>query len=199
MDAQETRLVLRGDRKWEQVVFAEVLLPDVVNTFGDIYTREAIVEFAHEFARRGYGIDIEHDNENVDGTKCYVVESFIVREGDPDFVVGSWVVGMKIIDDDLWGQILAGEINGYSYEALVHMLPVVFTAQSETQVVGVTEPHPDDGHTHDYLVLVDEFNVPISGGTSETDGHSHRILFHTTTEVENGHNHRYQVIADNKD
>ena len=57
-----SRLILREDKKWEQVVFAEVLVPDVVNSFGDIYTRAAIVEFAYEFARQGYGLDVDHDN-----------------------------------------------------------------------------------------------------------------------------------------
>lgn len=196
---RQDRLVLREDRKWEQVVFAEVLVPDVVNSYGDVYTREAIVEFAYEFARQGYGLDIDHDNVDVTGTKYYVAESFIARDGDPDFIDGSWVVGVKVTDSELWQRILDGEINGFSFEAEVSMQPVTFLAQDQRIVVGRTEPHPVDGHTHTYTLVVDALNRPFQGGTSEDAGHSHRILSHTVTEVSEGHNHRYQVIVASND
>ena len=192
-------LVTRSEKQWEQVAFAEVLVPDVVNSYGDIYTREAVVEFAYEFARQGYGLDVDHDNVNVDGTKYYVVESFIARDGDPDFIDGSWVVGVKILDADLWSQILDGQINGFSFEAEVGMQPVTFLASDQRVIVGTTEPNPLDGHTHVYTLVLDAMNRPFEGGTSVTDGHSHRIVTHTVTEVSDGHNHRYQVIVSNPD
>lgn len=189
-------LVLREDRVWEQIAFAEVLVPDVPNNYGDIYTRDAIVEFAHEFARQGYGLDINHDNVDVTGTGYYVIESFIARDGDPDFIPGSWVVGIKVVDEAIWQRILAGELNGFSYEALVQALPVQFTAETGHQIAGVTSAHPVDGHTHGYLLILDELNNPAAGSTSEANGHSHRIVSHTVTEIADGHNHRIQVIED---
>ena len=195
MSEQNIRMVLREDRKWEQVVMAEVLVPNVVNNWGDIYTVESIKEFAYEYARQGYGLDVEHSQQDVNGVDYYVVESFLVREGDPDFIAGSWVVAVKIINDDLWQQILDGEINGFSYEAVVSMLPVTVTLATTHTVIGVTAPHPDDGHTHDYMILVDAQHNPIAGGTGETNGHSHTISVHTVTDVADGHNHRFQVIA----
>lgn len=191
------RIVFREDKKWEQVVFAEVLVPDVVNNYGDIYTEEAIAEFAYEFARQGYGIDVDHDNEDINGTGAYVVESFLVRAGDPDFIKGSWVIGVKVVDEELWEGILSGSINGFSYEAMVTMVPVTFTGVSGRQVSGTTSEDPSDGHSHTYVVFLDAFNNPISGATSENADHSHTIVSHTTTEVVNGHNHRYQVVSSN--
>ncbi len=193
------RLVLREDRNWEQVVFAEVLVPEVVNNYGDIHTRESVVEFAYEFARRGYGLDVNHDNVDVTGTAYYVVESFIARDGDPDFIDGSWVVGVKIVDADLWARILAGDINGFSYEALVEMIPVEFVGTTNRQIAGETSPHPVDGHSHTFVLFVDAQNNPTAGGTSVNAGHSHRIVSHTTTEVADGHNHRFQVIVHDRD
>lgn len=190
----DRKVVVREDRKWERVVFAEVLVPDTVNNYGDYTTAEAIVEFAYEFARRGYGLDVNHDNNDVSGTGYYVVESFIARAGDPDFIEGSWVVGVKIVDDDIWAQVLAGDLNGFSYEALVEITPVVLEVEDGVQVAGETEPHPEDGHTHTFLLILDEKSNPQAGATSETNGHSHRIVSHTTTEVAEGHNHRYQVV-----
>ena len=190
------KLVTREDKSWEQIVFAEILVPDTVNSYGDIYTRQGIIEFAHEFARTGYAIDIDHDQKDVNGTACYVVESFIAREGDPDFIEGSWVLGVKVTSDELWAKILSGEINGFSYEATVFMDPVEFTGTSGRNVVGETEPHPEDGHTHTFALVLDEFSVPMAGGTSENNGHSHKIVSHTVTEVADGHNHRYQVLQE---
>ena len=199
-DTPAMRIVTRADRQFEQVVMAELLVPNVPNVYGDIYTVEAIKEFAYEFAKQGYGLDVDHDNEDIDGTKAIVVESFLVRAGDPDFIEGSWVVGMKILDADLWASILAGEINGYSFEAEAYMLPVILQNLANRQVVGTTEPDPLDGHTHTYLVILNVLNRPISGGTGNTLGHSHKIVTHTKTEVAGGllgtkHSHRYQVIV----
>lgn len=186
------------------VCYAEVLLPDVPNVYGDINTRESIREFAYEFARQGYGIDVNHDQEDVNGAEAVVVESFIVRAGDPDFIEGAWVIAMKILDATLWQQILDGQINGYSFEAICAMLPVVFQNLANRQVVGTTEPSPLDGHTHTFLAMLDVFNQPISGGTGVTDGHSHGIVRHTTTQKADNlagisHNHRYQVIVPTKE
>ena len=185
---------------FEQVVMGEVLIPMVPNTWGDLYTKEAIVEFCYEFARQGYGIDIDHDQVDVNGTHAYVVESFIARAGDPDFIEGSWVVGMKIPDPETWQKVLTGELAGYSFEALCAMEPVYFQNLRNRQIVGVTEPDPVDGHTHPYVVITDIFNRPIEGSTGETDGHVHKILTHTITEdaeTSSGdlHAHRFQTVV----
>lgn len=200
------KLMVRGEVSadtpdWERVVMAEVLVPDVPNVFGDIYTREAIKEFAYAYAREGYGIDVDHDRVDIlPARDAFVCESFIVRAGDPDFIEGSWVVAMKIEKDEIWQAILDGEINGYSFDALCEMTEVIVQNLRNRQVVGVTEPDPYDGHTHDYVVLLNVFNRPISGGTGVTNGHSHRIVSHTVTEPETGlfgkpHSHRFQVLV----
>lgn len=194
------KVLIRSDAEWEKVAYAEVLVPDVPNVYGDINTRETIREFAYAFAQQGYGIDVEHNNVDISGAGAVVVESFIVRAGDPDFIEGSWVVGMKIVDDALWLQILCGVINGFSFEAICSMFPVVFENLANRQVVGITEPDPVDGHTHSFLVLLSPLNRPISGGTGTTNGHAHAIVTHTTTESSENlagkvHNHRYQVIV----
>lgn len=193
-------LVVREDKEWERYILCELLLPDTPNTYGDIMTREGIKEAAFEFARQGYGLDINHDQVDRKGQDLVVVESFIAREGDPTFIEGSWVIGMKILSDEIWQMVLDGELNGFSYEAEVSMFEVVIQNLRNRQVSGETEPDPRDGHTHTYLVIVDPLNRPISGGTGITNGHSHRIVSHTVTEHANDltgfqHSHRYQVIV----
>ncbi len=191
---REVNLVLRDDRKWERVVFGEVLIPETPNVYNDYWTKEAIRHAAYLFAQQGYGIDLEHDNVDLTGLKAIVVETFIARPGDPDFIEGSWVVGMKILDDDLWEAVLNNEINGYSYEAIIEFMDAILTIEDDGIRVGVTEPDLEDGHTHDFMIMVDETNRPISGGTSETDGHSHTISTHTVTDEAEGHTHRYNLV-----
>lgn len=193
-------LVVREDAQWERYVMCELLIPDTPNTYGDITTREGIKEFAFEFARQGYGLDINHDQVDRKGQDLVVVESFIAREGDPTFIPGSWVIGMKILSDEIWQMVLDGELNGFSYEAEVSMFEVVIQNLRNRQVSGETEPDPHDGHTHTYLVILDPLNQPVSGGTGITNGHSHRIVSHTVTEYAQDflgfqHSHRYQVIV----
>jgi len=192
--ATTAKMLIRTDLGYEQVVMGELLIPDTPNSFGDITTKEAIKEFAYEFARQGYGIDLNHDNVDVNKQQIVIVESFIVRPGDPDFIEGSWVIAMKILDDDLWQQVLDGDFNGFSYEAVVEMQPVLIKNLRNRTVTGVTEADPADGHTHDYVAVLDPLNKPISGGTSVTNGHSHTIARHSFTEVSEHHRHRYQVI-----
>lgn len=195
MARQAGEWLRKDDEGWECYVMCEVLVPDLPNVYGDIYTAPAIREFALQFALQGYGIDVEHDKQDVTGQSAVVVESFIVRPGDPDFIEGAWVIGMKILDPALWLDILEGRINGYSYEATCEVLPVLIENLRNRTVSGVTEPDPFDGHTHAYTVVLDALNNPISGGTSETDGHSHTISTHTYTGSANAHRHRYQVIT----
>jgi hypothetical protein len=183
-----------GD-EWERVVFAEVLIPNVPNVFGDLWSPAAVREAAYEFMRQGYGIDVDNDNVDVSGP-VHVVESFIVRAGDTDFIEGSWVVAMRVEDDTLWQKILDNEINGYSYEATVNFLAGIFVDETDDGTrTGYTEPDPYDGHRHAFAVLVDANNRPLSGGTDEVDGHSHTISTHTVTDESDGHSHRFNLVT----
>ncbi len=184
----------RSDSDFERVVFGEVLVPMTINVFGDISTKEMVRDCAYEFARQGYGLDIEHDNVDVKGQKYYVVESFIARADDPDFIPGSWVIGIKIIDDEVWQGVLDGKLNGFSFEAEMFYTEVEFEDPGVRTVIGVTEPDPFDGHTHAYTVVVDSNNRVISGGTGVTNAHYHPISVHTVTGVGLGHTHRYQLV-----
>lgn len=198
--ANRIKTVVRSEDGWDRLVFAEVLVPDVPNVFNDYWTKDAIRRAAYMFMMRGFGIDVEHDNVDIMGGGAYVIESFIARPGDPDFIEGSWVVGMHITDDTLWQDVLDGKINGFSYEASVEFFSAVLEVTDDGVRTGVTEPDPFDGHTHHFMVLVDETNRPVSGGTSEELGHSHTISTHTVTDETDDHVHRYNLVQgkDNK-
>ena len=77
------------------------------------------MNMAYGFMQKGI---TDHIDLNHDGVHCgaVVVESFIAREGDPDFIPGSWVVGVHVPDNDTWNLIKTGELNGFSLEGIGH-------------------------------------------------------------------------------
>lgn len=193
-DAPQVRFFTKDDQGFERLVFAEVLIPDSLNTYGDFHTRESVREFAYGFMSTGFGIDVDHDEEDISDS-VHVVESFIAREEDPDFIPGSWVVGMYIEDDDLWQAVLRGDINGYSYDAFVRKFDIQVTVPDNRVHVGRTEPDIYDGHVHSFYVVLDDQDRPLLGGTTVANAHSHTISDHTFTDRMFGHSHIYNYVT----
>ena len=110
----------KSDAK-KQIVFGEVYVPDRRDTDGNFMTAATIEKMAHDFLAnsRNSQISKSHDGNN---NKGCVVESFIAREGDPDFIAGSWVVGVHIPDVEIWKSIEAGELTGFSIEGSADLI-----------------------------------------------------------------------------
>lgn len=186
--------ITRDSSGFERVVMAELIIPDTLNVYGDFHTKDSVKQFAYSFAETGFGLDIDHDNIDRTGA-LVVVESFIARPGDPDFIEGSWVIGILIRDNDIWNDVLSGEINGFSYEALAKFVDIIIEIPVDKVVSGVTEADIYDGHTHKYTVILDDDGRVVSGGTDVTNGHDHTIAVHTSTELTQSHKHRYAVLS----
>lgn len=184
---------------FERVVLGEVLVPEEPNVYGDFHTKENIREWAYQYmATIGeWYLDREHEGSPTlnDNGKIVIVESFIARAGDPDFIEGSWVLGSWIRDDEIWELILEGQLNGYSWEAMIAALPFEIDAPSNKFVYGETQPHMIDGHKHRFFVILDVNGRAIAGGTSFDDGHYHPIRSHTFTEEADDHIHTYNVVG----
>lgn len=175
----------------KQIVYGEVYAPDVLDTYGDFMGVEDIEEMAHRFMQLSSmksAIDTNHD-EITNGS--YPVESFIAREGDPEYTPGAWVLGVKIVDEDIWGMVTRGELNGYSFQALVQKLAVVVNIDMTPDAVGLTGDADD--HWHFFWLELDEDGRVLRGRTSFDDGHSHEIRRGTATEKANGHAHRISI------
>lgn len=190
-----TDLAIKKDEEgYERLVFAEVLIPDTPNVYGDFHTKESIRQFAYGFMIQNFELDVEHDNADWLG-KLHVVESFIARPGDPDFIEGSWVVGMYIPDDGLWAKVLNNELNGFSWEAFVSSKEATINLPGKRIRVGFTNPATEDGHVHSFFVIIDDDGRPALGGTSVNAGHAHSITHHTTTDENFGHAHLYNYLV----
>jgi hypothetical protein len=175
----------------KQVVYGEVYAPDVLDTYGDFMSAEDIEKMAHRFMQLvtlRQSIDTNH-NEESNGS--YPIESFIARDGDPDYTPGSWVLGVKVEDKEVWASIKKGELNGYSFQALVRKVAVVVEVCMTPDIAGVTELAAD--HDHMFYVEFDTDGRVLRGRTSTDNGHFHHISKGTATDEADGHAHRINL------
>lgn len=163
-----------------RLVYGEVYAPGMLDSDKEYMSAETIESAAHNFLRnmRTQQVDVNHNNLTADGVA--VVESFIAREGDPDFIPGSWVACVHINNDDLWSAVEKGELNGFSLEALCKKRKSSVTLEIPPVLTGKTELVND--HDHEYYVSYDAKGNFLGGRTSEVDGHYHMIRGGTVTE-----------------
>ena len=116
-----------------QLAYGAVYEPYLLDTQGEWMRPDQIEAMAHKFMLKqlNSAFDVMHDNQ---GGKAHVVESFIARKGDPDYVEGSWVLGVWVPDRELWARIRKGEIGGFSFEAYVVKNPTTITVDASYRV-----------------------------------------------------------------
>lgn len=191
----EQKLTLKAvSEPAKRMVWAEVYAPNRPDTDGEWMSAETIEKMAYAFMRsqRTKKVDVQHDNGEYDGID--IIESFVARKGDPDFIEGSWVVGVHINNDDIWSQVEKGEINGFSVEALVTKRTGEVEVEIPPVVTGRTTKSED--HEHTFMVAYDDEGRFLGGKTDVVDGHMHVIKNGTITEEAKGHMHRYSAVDD---
>lgn len=193
----EIRVPIKKLDAKKQIAMGEVYIPYVPDSQGDFMTPEEIERVAHNFLKKGAveAIDTEH---NLTRNGSVVVESFIAREGDSDFVPGSWVLGVHIPDKEHWAKAERGEIGGFSMYG---------TGRRQQRIVEIEIP--DDGmlfgktadttgygaHSHLFALDFDEKGTFLGGETDEVNGHTHVIKKGTVTEPgPDGHRHRFSFL-----
>lgn len=156
-------------------------------------TADTVRDLAYRFLARGLVEKIDSGHNQIDDMGV-VVESFIARDSDPDFIPGSWVLGVHIPDEERWGQILKGDYNGFSMEAWVYREQTTMTFDVPELLEGQTVEN--DGHSHRYVVKFDGNGKFIGGETMAggTDLHKHNISKGTATDTVKGHNHRFSFL-----
>ncbi len=196
-----------GERAWVRksdeelrIVWAEVYVPienGLLDSHGDFMTADEIRKMAHQFLAEGLTgqVDVNHDNDISRG--AVVVESFIACEEDTLFIPGSWVCGIHIPDDDLWGKVKSGEINGFSMQAAVFMRSKTLEIEINEEPSGNTEiSSTGDLHSHEFAVRFSAEGEFLGGRTSVIDGHDHEVKRGSVTEPggKDRHTHRYSLI-----
>lgn len=187
-------IILKADAVVEdqRLVFAEVYAPGVPDSDGEFMTAPEIQKMAHKFVCDGRltQVDQQHDNTTTEGVQ--IVESFIARKGDPDFLEGAWVVGVHVNDDDTWAKVKKGELNGFSMEALVLREEREVELNIPPIISGLTSKSED--HEHKFFVTYNDQGKFAGGMTDVVNGHSHAIKAGTITELANAHRHKFSSV-----
>lgn len=103
----------------KRIVIGAVYVPydendeSTIDSHGHACLEEDIEKAAYQFMKdlNNYNIDQQHNFTTGYG---YVVESYIAKAGDPLFKKGTWVLGVKVTNDDTWSSVEKGEITGFS-------------------------------------------------------------------------------------
>lgn len=174
-----------------QIVYAEVYVPNVPDSDNEFMSIETIQVMAHDFLASGrvQKIDVEHSRDHIEAA---VVESFIARKGDPDFIENSWVAGVKIYDSEVWELVKAGEINGFSLDGKGKGEETELEIEIPEFVKGGTDYA--EGHMHVFKVSFDDEGNFLGGRTVDDADHMHLIKRGTLTEEANDHAHRFSYV-----
>jgi hypothetical protein len=174
-----------------QTVHGAVLYPNAVAKRKYVIDDENIREAAYNFLQLDLTkvIDTNH-NRIPNGSK--VVESYIVKSDDDIYPKGTWVLGVKITDPIIWQKIVKGDLTGFSIEFTANASVQEYEIIYNNLIVGETKDH--DGHTHAFVMEIDDTGKVIKGYTSEDNGHSHLINYTSETEKELEHSHRIAIV-----
>jgi hypothetical protein len=175
-----------------RIVWGEVYAPNRPDADGEFMDAETIRKMAYDFMVNKRLDQVDHQHQNKMTAGVAVVESFVARKGDPDFIEGSWVAGVHIPDDTMWGKVQKGEINGFSIEAFVNKSVVDVELEIPSVIGGMTMK--SEGHEHGFLVRYDPNGKFLGGRTDSTGGHTHEISRGTITEIAAGHQHRFSHV-----
>ena len=107
----------------QRIVCGVVLEPDVTDLHGDTYDEETVRDAAWTFMEDFTNLGLMHDELIND--KVRILESFIVPinmalpidGGTFQVRKGTWLMTWRIKDDELWRQVKAGELTGFSIGA----------------------------------------------------------------------------------
>ena len=116
----------------QRIVFAPALIPDLPiyrnmngKEFYLTFDRQTIEQIALKFAKDNLlnSIDLNHDGIKLNGVQIY--QSFVTNEKTVENVkafetlpVGTWYVGAKVDNEDVWNLIKEEKLNGWSIDGL---------------------------------------------------------------------------------
>lgn len=92
-----------------------VLEPDTIDLQGDVITEDDV-----RLAMEGYMLNsqlVGHQHQEVakaSVVECYLAPENFDVEGLDSVRKGSWVLTVKVFDDDLWNDVLDGKLTGFS-------------------------------------------------------------------------------------
>lgn len=99
------------------------------------FSKDTIEKMMQKFMKEQRLFDISLDH-NQDVRDCYLIESFIINKERgicpnefSDVEDGSWIISVKIENEDVWNKICSGEVKGFSIET--EMIANAFSNQKQ--------------------------------------------------------------------
>ena len=99
------------------------------------FSKDTIDKMMQKFMKEQRLFDISLDH-NQDVRDCYLIESFIINKERgicpnefSDVEDGSWIISVKIENQDVWNKICSGEVKGFSIET--EMIASAFSNQKQ--------------------------------------------------------------------
>ena len=126
---------LEDEAKEKHMVVGPVLIPDMPiyrNQDGEEFyiqfSKESIERLAYNYIKQGYNMTSFTAQHQYPVNEVYIVESWLkTTENDKsndlgfDCPIGTWFVGAKVNNLDVWEDIKDGKMNGFSVEAFVSL------------------------------------------------------------------------------
>ena len=133
-DNEEVKVTLASEER--HICYGPVLIPekDIYRNNGKQefyinFSEESIQKMSQDFMKeyRQHEVNLQHSDEQA--SDVFVVESWLVEDPYRDkanylgFNVpkNTWMIGMKVNNDDVWNKIKSGELNGFSVESLISL------------------------------------------------------------------------------
>lgn len=105
--------ILKSDIE-QRLVTGIVMEPDEFDAHGDVTTAEEIERAAHMYLVNSRVVGRQHSEV----APAHVVESWIaptdIQVNGSDVKAGSWLMTVKVDDDDLWAGVKSGDYTGFS-------------------------------------------------------------------------------------
>lgn len=114
-DGEEERFVLSLVLEPNDGIDGAPLKPD---TQGDIYSAAEVRKTAHAWMEHYGQIDLQHSFEALGKQDVCVLESYLAPAdfsfGEQAVVKGTWLLALRVLNDELWKAVKSGDIGAYS-------------------------------------------------------------------------------------
>ena len=118
--------IIRADDMEERFVYGIAMEPGEVDTQGDTQTADTIRTAAHKFMEDFGNVGLQH-TKFVNG-KVKILESAIMPFGGElagvIIKVGTWMFGVRVLDDGIWKSVKEGDLTGFSIGGVANREPV---------------------------------------------------------------------------
>jgi hypothetical protein len=105
----------------KQIVYGIVLEADEVDAHEDTISADEIEKAAHNYALTPMTIGHGHKKEaKARPVETYIYNPDIMKDVKP----GSWIMAVKVEDEELWSMVKDGSMTGFSIGALARRTPI---------------------------------------------------------------------------